>query len=152
MRVDDQLVSFIDTLRKNPMNSVQYRYKARIDNWVDGDTVDLYVDLGFRHFVKTRFRLYGIDTPERGHPLWGEASDHAELMAPVGSDVVIDVYKDADKYGRWLVNIRVGEECVNDSLVAAGLAVPYYGSGSKAWNEAVHDGLAAEHIGDRPQS
>lgn len=109
------------------MNSVQYRYKARVDNWVDGDTVDLYVDLGFRHFVKTRFRLYGIDTPERGSKLWGEASDHAELMAPVGTDVTIEVFKDADKYGRWLVNIHVEGASVNESLVAAGLAVPYYG-------------------------
>jgi micrococcal nuclease len=129
------------------MNSVQYRYKARVDKWVDGDTVDLYVDLGFYHFVKTRFRLYGIDTPERGHELWSKASDFSKLMAPVGTDVLIEVYKDADKYGRWLVDIHVGEETVNSALVAAGLAVPYYGSGSKAWNEAVHDGLAAEFIG-----
>lgn len=134
------------------MNSVEYRYKAAIDRWIDGDTVDLYVDLGFHIYAKTRFRLYGIDTPERGHALWGAATDHAELMAPVGTDVQIDVFKDADKYGRWLVNIRVGDECVNDSLVAAGLAVPYYGSGSKAWNEAIHEGLAAEYVGDRPKS
>lgn len=131
------------------MNSVEYRYKAAIDRWVDGDTVDLYVDLGFHIYAKTRFRLYGIDTPERGNSLWGEAGDHAEAMAPVGTDVTIEVFKDADKYGRWLVNIFVDGESVNRSLVAAGLAVPYYG-GTKAWSEAVHDGLAAEFIGDRP--
>lgn len=113
------------------MNSVQYRYKARVDKWVDGDTLDLYVDLGFHHYVKTRFRLYGIDTPERGDALWGEASDFAKNAAPVGTDVIIDVFKDADKYGRWLVNIHVEGTSVNDALVAAGLAVPYYG-GTKA--------------------
>lgn len=131
------------------MNSVEYRYKAAIDRWVDGDTVDLYVDLGFHIYAKTRFRLYGIDTPERGQALWAEAGDHAELMAPVGTDVTIEVYKDADKYGRWLANILVDGESVNRSLVAAGLAVPYYG-GTKAWSEAVHDGLAAEFVGERP--
>jgi micrococcal nuclease len=133
------------------MNSVEYRYKAKVVKWVDGDTVDLYVDLGFYHFVKTRFRLYGIDTPERGHELWSVASDFAKNAAPVDSEVTIEVYKDADKYGRWLVTIRVGDQCVNDALVAAGLAVPYYGSGSKAWNEAVQEGLVAEYIGERPK-
>ena len=109
------------------MNTVEYRYKAAIDRWVDGDTVDLYVDLGFHMYQKTRFRLYGIDTPERGNVNWGEATDHAELMAPVGTDVIIEVYKAADKYGRWLVNIFVDDVSVNQSLVAAGLAVDYYG-------------------------
>jgi micrococcal nuclease len=116
---------------RNAMNSVQYRYKARVDKWVDGDTVDLYVDLGFHHYVKTRFRLFGIDTPERGDALWSEASDFAKNAAPVGTDVIIDVFKDADKYGRWLVNIHVDGLIVNDALVAAGLAVPYFG-GTKA--------------------
>jgi micrococcal nuclease len=131
------------------MNSVEYRYKAAIDRWVDGDTVDMYVDLGFHIYAKTRFRLYGIDTPERGQALWSEASAHSKLMAPAGTDVTIEVFKDADKYGRWLVNIFVDGESVNRSLVAAGLAVPYYG-GSKAWSEAVHDGLAAEYVGEKP--
>jgi micrococcal nuclease len=107
------------------MNSIQYRYKAQVVKWVDGDTVDMLVDLGFYHFVKTRFRLYGIDTPERGDALWGEATTFAELMAPEGTEVVIDVYKSADKYGRWLVNIFVEGQSVNESLVSSGFAVPY---------------------------
>lgn len=107
------------------MNSVEYRYKAKVLKWVDGDTVDLYVDLGFYHFVKTRFRLYGIDTPERGQLNWSEATALASKLAPVDSEVVIEVYKSADKYGRWLVNIKVQDESVNEALVAAGLAVPY---------------------------
>ncbi|WP_411720828.1 thermonuclease family protein [Mycetocola sp.] len=109
------------------MNSVEYRYRATDLKWIDGDTVDLLVDLGFYHFVKTRFRLYGMDTPERGDALWGEATDFAEAMAPVDTQVCIDVFKDHDKYGRWLVNIYVDDKQVNQSLVAAGLAVPYYG-------------------------
>lgn len=129
------------------MNSVQYKYKATVVRWVDGDTVDLMVDLGFHHFVKTRFRLYGIDTPERGQALWGEATDFAELSAPVDSEVVVDVYKSADKYGRWLANIHVGDQSVNDALVAAGLAINYFG-GPRTWNQLVSEGLAAEFVGD----
>jgi micrococcal nuclease len=109
------------------MNSVQYKYRANVVKWVDGDTVDLLVDLGFYHFVKTRFRLYGIDTPERGDALWGEASDFAKIAAPEGTEVVIEVFKAADKYGRWLANIYLDGQNINESLVASGLAVPYFG-------------------------
>lgn len=109
------------------MNSVEYRYRASVLKWIDGDSVDLLVDLGFYHFVKTRFRLYGMDTPERGDALWGEATDFAEAMAPEGTEVCIEVFKAADKYGRWLVNIYVEDQQVNEALVAAGLAVPYFG-------------------------
>ena len=41
-----------------------YEYKANVVRAVDGDTVDLLVDLGFGTFIKERFRLYGIDAPE----------------------------------------------------------------------------------------
>jgi len=129
------------------MNTVEYRYKAAIDRWVDGDTVDLYVDLGFHTYIKTRFRLYGIDTPERGQLLWAEATAAAKHMAPEGTDVVIDVFKDADKYGRWLVNIKLDEQTVNDALVAAGLAREYDG-GTKTWAALLRSGEAAEYIGE----
>lgn len=109
------------------MNTVEYKYRATVLRWVDGDTVDLLVDLGFYHFVKTRFRLYGMDTPERGDALWSEATDFAKQMAPVDSEITIEVFKDHDKYGRWLANIYVDDQQVNESLVAAGLAVPYFG-------------------------
>ena len=52
-----------------------YEYVARITAVVDGDTFDADVDLGFRIRVAMRFRLYGIDTPERGDPLWSRARD-----------------------------------------------------------------------------
>lgn len=129
------------------MNTVEYRYKAAVDRWVDGDTVDLYVDLGFHIYAKTRFRLYGIDTPERGQLLWAEATAAAKLMAPEGTDVVIEVFKDADKYGRWLVNIQLEDKSVNDALVAAGLARPYDG-GTKTWTALLRSGEAAEFIGE----
>lgn len=109
------------------MNSIEYRYKAKVDRWIDGDTVDLHVDLGFYTSITTRFRLYGVDTPERGNMLWVEASSFSSRMAPAGTEVFIEVFKTADKYGRWLAKVSVGEQSVNDSLIAAGLAVPYFG-------------------------
>ena len=42
-----------------------YEYKCRIDRVIDGDTVDVDIDLGFGLWLrKERVRMYGIDTPE----------------------------------------------------------------------------------------
>lgn len=110
------------------MTAPLYNYTAEVVRWVDGDTVDLRVDLGFRMFAETRFRLYGVDTPERGQPNYHEASEFCESVAPLGSEVLISTYKDADKYGRWLVVIHpTGTASINDQLVQRGLAVEYFG-------------------------
>ena len=109
------------------MSEPVYQYQATIERWVDGDTVDLTVDLGFYISCKARFRLYGIDTPERGRTNWAEATAFANNYAPVGTEVLIQVYKDADKYGRFLANVLTSEDAqsVNEALVEAGLAVHY---------------------------
>lgn len=105
-----------------------YNYSATIVRWVDGDTVDLRVDLGFRMMAETRFRLYGIDTPERGQEHYAEATALAAQLAPAGSPVQISTHKDPDKYGRWLATIfTAAEATVNETLVAAGYAKPYFG-------------------------
>jgi len=41
-----------------------YRYKARLNRIIDGDTIDVSIDLGFDVKIKQRVRLYGINTPE----------------------------------------------------------------------------------------
>lgn len=106
-----------------------YERKAEIVRWVDGDTVWLKVDLGYRISAQTDFRLMGIDTPERGKPNYKEAIALVNEVAPVGSVVNIKSYKDPDKYGRWLAEIFVPgvDLSVNEQLLAAGLAVPYFG-------------------------
>ncbi|MGG7653520.1 thermonuclease family protein [Kocuria rosea] len=103
-----------------------YRYAARIVRWVDGDTVDLVVDLGFHLSVTTRFRLYGVDTPERGRSGFGEATAFCERLAPVGSVVRIESFKAADSFGRWLALVYTLDGVnINGALVEHGLAVPY---------------------------
>lgn len=103
--------------------------------WVDGDTVDLRVssvhDFGFRFrygfTFDDRFRLFGVDTPERGRPGWAEATAECERLAPAGSLVFLRTYKDSrDKYGRWLAEIFLPDgSSLNAALVAGGFAVPY---------------------------
>ena len=52
-----------------------YEYRCKIVRIIDGDTVDLIIDLGFNIKIKIRGRLEGVDTPERGHPDWSHATD-----------------------------------------------------------------------------
>jgi|TARA_R110000787_G_scaffold35556_1_gene91219 micrococcal nuclease len=41
-----------------------YEYKCEVTRVVDGDTIDVILDLGFKILHKARVRLFGIDTPE----------------------------------------------------------------------------------------
>lgn len=102
-------------------------YAATVVRWVDGDTVDLRIDLGFYMTAECRFRLHGIDTPERGQRNHDEATAHCQSLAPPGTTVTAQTYKVADKYGRWLAVLHVGDVSINQSLIEHQLAVPYFG-------------------------
>lgn len=93
-----------------------YTYLATVDRWVDGDTVDMVIDLGFRMSTHQRFRLLGVDTPERGEANWREATACASAVMPPGSQITIQSLK-TDKYGRWLVDLPM----VREALVARGI-------------------------------
>lgn len=112
------------------MTETPYYYNATVVRWIDGDSVWLDVDLGFRMSTTNDFRLIGIDTPERGQPNHAEATALANKLAPAGSQVCITTYRDPDKYGRWLVAITEhgpNPVSINSQLVQAGLAKPYFG-------------------------
>jgi micrococcal nuclease len=109
------------------MITPEYTYKATVVRWVDGDTVYLEVDLGFRLTMLADYRLYGINTPERGQVNYKEATAFAEQLAPVGAIIVAKTYKDPEKYGRWLAELYVDDTNINQALIASGLAVPYFG-------------------------
>lgn len=104
-------------------------YDATVIRWVDGDTVWLRVDLGFRISVDLDFRLYGIDTPERGQPGYREATMFNMDHAPAGSSLVAVTRPDPEKYGRWLAELTVTGTgtTLNQMLLDAKLAVPYFG-------------------------
>jgi micrococcal nuclease len=105
-----------------------YEYNATVVRWVDGDTVDLIIDLGFTLAFKHRCRVWGVNTPERGNPGYAEATSFCRSMAPENSKIVVKTYRDtADKYGRYLVNILIGGTSLSELLVEAKLAVPYFG-------------------------
>lgn len=116
-----------------------YRYRAKIVRVVDGDTVDLEVDLGFRIRHQVRVRLLGINAPESAGPDASTAGKDAKAfltsrLGIAGLDVNLETHLDAtDKYGRLLGKIwlRGVDQTINEEMVALGYAKPYDGHGPR---------------------
>ena len=111
-----------------------YEYKAIIRRVVDGDTVDITLDLGFDILYNNRIRLLGIDTPEsrtrdlEEKKLGLAAKERVRELCPVGSTVTVKTTKDGrGKFGRILGEIYVGDVNVNKLLIEEGHAVEYFG-------------------------
>lgn len=113
-----------------------YSYKAKVENVVDGDTVDLSIDLGFDIWHNIRVRLIGIDTPEKWYD-YGKVVKKYVMKKLEGVEVTIATEK-ADKYGRYLVDVYLdGEtESFNKHLVKVGMAKEYGGASRvELWTE-----------------
>lgn len=100
---------------------------------VDGDTVDLELDLGFHLSAALRFRVLGVDTPERGQPGYLEATRYVEewLAGAFEAGYEVRAYtRKADAFGRWLADVRARvapdvDVSLADDLIAAGHGAPY---------------------------
>jgi micrococcal nuclease len=122
-----------------------YEYGCQVNRVVDGDTVDVILDLGFSILHKCRVRLYGIDTPEsRTRDLDEKARGKlaSKFLADAinnGKKVVLrSKLKDSKgKYGRVLGEIVVDDININVSMIENYLAVAYHGQ-SKNDIEAEH--------------
>jgi micrococcal nuclease len=116
-----------------------YIYSAKLIRVVDGDTVDLDVDLGFKVHQEIRTRLYGIDTPE----IYGVKKESEEFQkgkaasnfveewfASLGTNnFIVETIKDQKgKYGRYLVRIWSLDKSknLNEDLVASGHATEVF--------------------------
>lgn len=115
-----------------------YTYRVRkVHKVVDGDTIDVDIDLGFNVSYYQRVRLAGIDTPESRTTDKAEKELGLEVKKKLGEylanakDVVIRTEKpdSTEKYGRilgWLY-IDGAEKSVNEALIAGGYAWEYMG-------------------------
>ena len=115
-----------------------YEYKCTVLRIIDGDTLDVDVDLGFSVALKKqRIRMYDIDTPEsrtrdKEEKVRGLLSkEFLKTFCPVGSDIRL-ISHGKGKYGRILGEIFTiyGEVSVNQHMCDEGYAVQYSG-GSK---------------------
>lgn len=105
-----------------------YEYAARLVRVVDGDTLDLDVDLGFRTHVFERFRLLGYAAPETREP--GGAAATAALRDRVGGALIVRTHK-PDSFGRWLADVFVDGQSVVLELIAGGYGKPWDGRAPK---------------------
>jgi len=110
-----------------------YEYKAKLDRIVDGDTIDLIIDMGFKITTKQRIRLADINTPET----YGQKHDTEEYKAGMRAKnfvvkrleenqnlVTINTSKLTGKYGRYIGVIWLADNktSLNDELVEKGFA------------------------------
>lgn len=112
-----------------------YEYKVEVDRVVDGDTVDLFVDLGFSIKLKERFRLFGINAPEsRTRDLEEKkrglaATEFLKTLVHGADSLTVVTSKDSKgKYGRFLGTLYLNrgepeEMNINDEMVVLGHAI-----------------------------
>ena len=115
-----------------------YEYHVKkVNNVVDGDTIDVDIDLGFDISFSSRVRLAGIDTPEsrttnKAEKVLGlEAKEYVKSKIKDAKEVVIKTEKmdSSEKYGRilgWLF-LDGSKISVNEQMIADGYAWGYLG-------------------------
>jgi len=130
-----------------------HEYKCKVRKVVDGDTVDVDIDLGFGvWYLDQRVRLYGIDTPEsrtrdKVEKIYGKAAGRF-LKTMLGKECTMRTHKDAKgKFGRILGEFIVYDietdawVTVNQLMIDKHLAVEYHGQSK--------DDIEGEHLKNR---
>ena len=112
-------------------------FVEEVKNVVDGDTIDVVIDLGFDILFASRVRLAGIDTPESRttdkteKALGIEAKEYLKKQLKDAKSVVIRTEKinSSEKYGRILgwVYVNGESESVNNKMINDGYAWGYLG-------------------------
>jgi micrococcal nuclease len=112
-------------------------YVRKVENVVDGDTIDVLIDLGFDILFASRVRLAGIDTPESRtkdlaeKALGIEAKEYLKKALKDAKSVIIKTEKmdSSEKYGRILGWVYINGDTVslNDMMINDGYAWGYLG-------------------------
>jgi len=112
-------------------------YVRKVENVVDGDTIDVLIDLGFDILFQSRVRLAGIDTPEsrtkdlKEKALGLESKEYLKKALKDAKSVIIKTEKmnSTEKFGRILGWIYVNGDTVslNDMMINDGYAWGYMG-------------------------
>lgn len=128
-----------------------YEYRAKIIKIIDGDTVDVNIDLGFGVWLyKERVRLSGLDTPEsrtrdKVEKAFGLAAKRRlQDLLPVGSMqiLVCTEYDSKGKFGRILGDFKLNEvTTVVTTMIEESYGVAYHGQSK--------DDIEAQHIKNR---
>jgi len=129
-----------------------YEYRVKINRVVDGDTVDVDIDLGFGVWLHDeRVRIMGIDTPESRtsnsvEKAFGLAAKN-RLKELLSEEAILKTQIDKNgedmkgKFGRILGDFRVGGRTASEILIEEGHAVAYHGESK--------DDVQAQHMINR---
>lgn len=105
-----------------------WTYRAQLDRVVDGDTIDLRVDLGFKTYKRVRVRLLRVDTAE----IYGVHEESDEYQRGIKHKHFVEDFlersgewplkliteEETGKYGRWLGDVRpFNGEKLTDALI-----------------------------------
>ena len=127
---------------KPPSRKSCYNFRVtEVARVVDGDTIDVVIDLGFDLYKKERVRIAGVDTPEKrtrdleekklGIDATNWLKDQLDSAISGEDDLVIRTELDGGfgKYGRLLGWLYIGDETVsiNEKMIAEGYAWEYDG-------------------------
>ncbi len=111
-----------------------YKYKAKVERVIDGDTLEVTIDLGFKITTVQKLRLAGINTPET-YNVKKDSEEYQKGMfaknyvekriAENNNLILIETEKVPEKYGRYVTKVWLEdvEKTLNDELVEKGLAV-----------------------------
>lgn len=118
----DKLLKFAELIREETM----FEYKAMVENVVDGDTIDVAIDLGFKIQTRQRIRLAHVDTPEKGQAGYTEAKTFVQ-EAVLGKAISLRTNK-VSKWGYYLGHVTLEDgRNLSAMLLEEGLAKPYEG-------------------------
>lgn len=130
-----------------------YEYRCKVVKIVDGDTVDVDIDLGFGVWLKKeRIRMFGIDTPESRTRDLDEkkyglmAKEFITKLLDDEGGIVLKTHKDAEgKFGRILGELwrttDLADRSINQIMIEKHHAVSYYGQSK--------EDIAEQHIKNR---
>ena len=131
-----------------PSRKSCYNFRVvEINRVVDGDTIDVTIDLGFDLFKKERVRVAGVDTPEKrtrdleekelGIHATNWIKENLDGAISGSDDLIIrtELVGGMGKYGRLLGWLYIGdsEVSLNEQMIEEGYAWPYDG-GTKQKN------------------
>jgi micrococcal nuclease len=120
------------------LRGIMFEYRIKqVSKVVDGDTIDVDIDLGFNISYSQRLRLAGIDTPESRtkdkleKTLGVESKEYLKSKFKDAIDIVVKTEKpdSSEKYGRILgwVYIDGNTKSVNEQMIEDGYAWSYMG-------------------------
>jgi endonuclease YncB( thermonuclease family) len=106
-----------------------YRYVGRFIRAIDGDTIVVDIDLGFRMYLTTPLRLLGVNAPEKNTPAGKNAMAWTTTWCTNIPGLALESAKPGDygdKYGRYLATVYdTNGRCLNKDIIVAGHAIPF---------------------------